>query len=76
MALWLQKRLKKNNKMELEEVIERLEEKLKNIPSQYSCINSRVPEGRVWCDYYKQTFAGRCSYSCPDYGNRYLTNKS
>jgi len=61
--------------MELEEVIKMLEEKLKNIPPQESCINSRVPEGRVWCDYHDQTFAGRCSYSCFGYGNRYLINQ-
>ncbi len=53
-----------------------LEEKLKNISSQYSCINSRVPDGRVWCDHYNQTFAGRCNHSCVGYGNKYLTNES
>ncbi len=58
------------------EITERLEEKLKNILSQDSCISSKVPEGRVWCDYFNQTFAGRCRFSCIGYENKYLTNKS
>lgn len=61
--------------MELEKVIKMLEEKLKNIASQDSCINSKVPEGRVWCGYFNQTFAGRCDHSCTGYGNKYLIDQ-
>ena len=60
---------------ELKELVKKLEERLKNIPSQNSCANSRIPEGRIWCDYYNQGFAGRCNFSCLGYRNKYLANE-
>jgi len=39
----------------------------RELEAQRTCINSLVPQGRVWCDYYKSILAGRCSTNCEGY---------
>ena len=60
---------------ELSDITEKLTRRLENIPTYQSCEHSEVPNGRVWCNYYNQTFAGRCNHSCPGYTNKYFINK-
>ena len=57
---------------ELQEMTERLTEKLKSIPAYKSRINSLVPEGKVWCLYFNRTLAGRCNFNCKGYQNKFL----
>lgn len=45
---------------------------LSKIQTYLSCVNSEVPEGRVWCNHFNQIFAGRCNTKCSGYQNRIL----
>jgi|TARA_Y100000310_G_C20550420_1_gene747774 hypothetical protein len=58
--------------MKTEEIIERLDRLIEELPTYQTCKHSEVPEGRVWCSEYNQTFAGRCNDSCPYSKNKFL----
>lgn len=57
---------------EISQIVERLTKRLEDLPTYETCIHSKVPEGRVWCGFYDQTFAGRCNHSCPYFENKSL----
>lgn len=52
--------------IETTDITERLDELISQIPKSKTCEHSEVPNGRLWCNYYSQTMAGRCP-SCPNY---------
>jgi len=56
----------------LDETTEILDRKIEKIPAYKTCINSKVPEGRVWCNHYNQTLAGRCNKACIGYKDKFL----
>lgn len=44
---------------------------LDGIPVYKTCVYSRVPDGRVWCDYFNQTPAGGCNKKCEGYTTKF-----
>ncbi len=62
------------NLEELKELTERLTRKLDEIPSYKSCINSEVPNGRLWCSFYNTSLIRRCNKDCREYENKFLEN--
>jgi hypothetical protein len=61
-------------KEELKETTKKLHERIDQIPRSMTCERSEVPNGRVWCNHYDQTLAGRCPSSCSHYKLRTETN--
>lgn len=49
-----------------------IDEIIKNIPAYKTCVHSEVPNGRVWCSFYDQTFAGRCNKNCRGYEDKFM----
>ena len=54
------------NLVEMGDTITKLDEIISQIPKSKTCKYSEVPNGRLWCNHYNQTMAGRCP-SCPYY---------
>lgn len=52
--------------LEMSSTITKLDEIISQIPKSKTCEYSEVLNGRLWCNYYNQTTAGRCP-SCPHY---------
>ena len=48
------------------DMIEILDKRIDQIPKVQTCEYSEIQNGRLWCNYYNRTMAGRCP-SCPNY---------
>ena len=55
-----------NNTLERQEIID---EMLDKIPRVKTCVHSRLPEGRMWCDERRKTTVGGYCTVCPHYSN-------
>lgn len=55
-------------------IADEINSKFEQMPRSSTCMYSRVPEGRIFCNYYKRLCISYCN-SCGEFKNRYLTEK-
>ncbi len=56
-------------KQSCEEITQREEERLRQMPKSETCVHSKVPEGRTYCDYFEKCCISYCEI-CEHFENR------
>ena len=54
-----------------QQITDNINTEFRAMPRVQSCVHSKVPEGRTFCDYYKKCCLSYCGM-CEHFENRYL----
>lgn len=57
-----------------QEIVDRINKRFEQMPRSYTCVDSRVPEGRIFCEHFKRCCISYCNY-CENFRNKYLIKK-